>query len=678
MQIDQNSQIILQERILQEGETSEDMARRVAKTVANGEPELEESFFKFIDGLYFLPNSPCLMNAGTEIGQLCACFVLPVEDSMESIFGAIKDMAMVQKSGGGTGFSFSKLRPAGDKVNSTGGVASGPVSFLRVFNAATEEIKQGGKRRGASLAVLRVDHPDIFEFIRCKRDTDKITNFNISVGVTDKFMQAVREDTYFNLVNPRNNEVTQTVRARELWDEIVENAWETGEPGVLFLDTINVDNPTPHLGRIEACNPCGEADLLPYEACVLGSINLSKFVTPDKVVNYTALEKAVFLAVNFLDNVIDVSKFPLPEIEEITKANRKVGLGIMGWADMLYQLDIPYDSDRALTLASQVMSFINSKAIIASEKLAEKKGAFPNFSKSIYKDDRPRRNAVVTSIAPTGTLASIAGTTHGIEPEYALVYTRTILDGKKFTVINSVFEEELKKRGLYSELLIEKIKAKKGSIQNMRELPQDMREVFKVAHDIVPEYHVRMQAAFQEYTEQSISKTINLPENATMQDVANAYMLAWKSGCKGVTVYRDNARPQQVLSAKYVPQERPEILDGRTHKFKTGCGSLYVTVNRDLAGDVHEVFTAHSKNSGCVAALLNALARVTSIALRSGVAPEAIAKTMLGQNCGKCENIASCADAVGLALQKERQAEAEIDQVETEACEIGGVCMTCS
>ena len=678
MQIDQNSQIILQERILQEGETSEDMARRVAKTVANGEPELEENFFKFIDGLYFLPNSPCLMNAGTEIGQLCACFVISLEDSMESIFSAIKDMAMVQKSGGGTGFSFSKLRPAGDKVSSTGGVASGPVSFLRVFNAATEEIKQGGKRRGASLAVLRVDHPDIFEFIRCKRDTDKITNFNISVGVTDKFMQAVREDTYFNLVNPRNNEVTQTVRARELWDEIVENAWETGEPGVLFLDTINVDNPTPHLGRIEACNPCGEADLLPYEACVLGSINLSKFVTPDKVVNYTALEKAVFLAVNFLDNVIDVSKFPLPEIEEITKANRKVGLGIMGWADMLYQLDIPYDSDRALTLASQVMSFINSKAIIASEKLAEKKGAFPNFSKSIYKDDRPRRNAVVTSIAPTGTLASIAGTTHGIEPEYALVYTRTILDGKKFTVINSVFEEELKKRGLYSELLIEKIKAKKGSIQNMRELPQDMREVFKVAHDIVPEYHVRMQAAFQEYTEQSISKTINLPENATMQDVANAYMLAWKSGCKGVTVYRDNARPQQVLSAKYVPQERPEILDGRTHKFKTGCGSLYVTVNRDLAGDVHEVFTAHSKNSGCVAALLNALARVTSIALRSGVAPEAIIKTMLGQNCGKCENIASCADAVGLALQKERQAEAEIDQVETEACEIGGVCMTCS
>lgn len=676
MQIDQNSQIILQERILQEGETSEDMVRRVAKTVADGDSKLEENFSLLIDNLHFLPNSPCLMNAGTNIGQLCACFVISLEDSMESIFGAIKDMAMVQKSGGGTGFSFSKLRPAGDKVSSTGGVASGPVSFLRVFNAATEEIKQGGKRRGASLAVLRVDHPDILEFIRCKRDTDKITNFNISVGVTDKFMQAVREDTYFNLVNPRNNEAAQTVRARELWDEIVENAWETGEPGVLFLDTINVDNPTPHLGRIEACNPCGEADLLPYEACVLGSINLSKFVTFDKQIDFNSLEKVVYLAVNFLDNVIDVSKFPLPEIEEITKANRKVGLGIMGWADMLYQLDIPYDSDRALTLASQVMSFINSKAIIASEKLAEKKGAFPNFSKSIYKDDRPRRNAVVTSIAPTGTLASIAGTTHGIEPEYALVYTRTILDGKKFTVINSVFEEELKKRGLYSELLIEKIKAKKGSIQNMRELPQDIREVFKVAHDIVPEYHVRMQAAFQEHTEQSISKTINLPENATMQDVANAYMLAWKSGCKGVTVYRDNARPQQVLSAKYVPQERPEILDGRTHKFKTGCGSLYVTVNRDLAGDVHEVFTAHSKNSGCVAALLNALARVTSIALRSGVAPEAIAKTMLGQNCGKCENIASCADAVGLALQKERQAEAEINQVEV--CEIGGGCMTCS
>ena len=678
MQTDQNSQIILQERILQEGETSEGMVRRVAKTVADGDSKLEENFSLLIDNLHFLPNSPCLMNAGTNIGQLCACFVISLEDSMESIFGAIKDMAMVQKSGGGTGFSFSKLRPAGDKVSSTGGVASGPVSFLKVFNAATEEIKQGGKRRGASLAVLRVDHPDILEFIRCKRDTDKITNFNISVGVTDKFMQAVREDTYFNLVNPRNNEAAQTVRARELWDEIVENAWETGEPGVLFLDTINVDNPTPHLGRIEACNPCGEADLLPYEACVLGSINLSKFVTFDKQIDFNSLEKVVYLAVNFLDNVIDVSKFPLPEIEEMTKANRKIGLGVMGWADMLYRLGVPYDSDRALTLASQVMSFINSKAIIASEKLAEKKGAFPNFSKSIYKDDRPRRNAVVTSIAPTGTLASIAGTTHGIEPEYALVYTRTILDGKKFTVINSVFEEELKKRGLYSELLIEKIKAKKGSIQNMKELPQDIREVFKVAHDIAPEYHVRMQAAFQEHTEQSISKTINLPENATMQDVANAYMLAWESGCKGVTVYRDSARPQQVLSTKYIPQERPEILDGRTHKFKTGCGSLYVTVNRDLAGDVHEVFTAHSKNSGCVAALLNALARVTSIALRSGVAPEAIAKTMLGQDCGKCENIASCADAVGLALQKERQAEAEINQVETEACEIGGGCRTCS
>lgn len=636
MKLSKVAKTILKERILQEGETPEQMVHRVVHAVM-GECSAEErdGVSNLISELKFLPNSPCLMNAGTSIGQLCACFVLPIDDSMESIFTTLKDAAMVQKSGGGTGFSFNRLRPKGARVASTGGEASGPVSFLKIFNAATNEIEQGGRRRGASLAVLNVDHPDIREFIRCKRDTGEITNFNISVGITDEFMKAVEDGA---------------PEAVALWEEITRNAWETGEPGILFLDEINRHNPTPELGRIEACNPCGETVLLPYEACVLGSIDLSKFVEDGRRIG--SLNKAVQLAVTFLNRVIDVSTYPLPAIEETVIRNRKIGLGVMGWANTLFKLGIPYDASQARDLANRTMELINTTARIASTKLAEEHGGpFINFDKSIYQDEEPRRNASLTSIAPTGTIADIAGTTYGIEPEYALVHTRRILDGKEFTVVNPVFKAELKRRGLYSDLLIEKIKANRGSIQNMSEIPGDMREVFKVAHDIAPEAHVRMQAAFQEHVEQSISKTINLPETATQKDVAKVYQLAWELKCKGVTVYRDNSRPMQVLSAKYKPTERPTVLEGRTHKFKTGCGSLYVTVNRDLVGDVHEVFAAHSQKNGCVAALLNTLARVTSIALRSGVAPEVLIKTMLGQDCGQCKEITSCADAIGRALQ---------------------------
>lgn len=655
MLVTENSMAILRERILQPDEMPEEMAARVAKYVSNGDADLETKFFDLINGLWFLPNSPCLMNAGTEIGQLCACFVIPIEDTMESIFGALRDMALIQKTGGGTGFNFSRLRHAGDKVNSTNGVASGPVSFLKIFNAATEEIKQGGKRRGASLAVLNVDHPDILDFIHCKRDTDQLKNFNISVGVTDEFMAAVLGGDNFTLRNPRNGEVMTILPAKIIWDEIIQNAWETGEPGILFLDTINKFNPTPHEGRIEACNPCSEATLLPWESCVLGSINLSKMVKNGKI-DYDRLAEVVFLSVIFLDNIIDLNKYPLPEIENVTKRNRKIGVGIMGLADMFFQLGIPYDSQEAIATAAKVMSFINTKAIEASQFLAQERGPFPNFPNSIYRDGKPRRNAVVTSIAPTGTLAAIANTTFSTEPEYALIYTKTILNGKQFTVINPFFEAALKKHGLYNDYLIEKIKANRGSIQGINEIPEEIRKVFRVAYDIAPNWHIDMQAALQKHVEQSISKTINLPENSTVNDIASIYFSAWKSGCKGVTVYRDGSRPQQVLSAKYVPAKRPQVLEGRTYKYTTGCGSLYITVNRDLAGSPHELFTAHSKNGGCVSALLNTLSRVTSIALRAGVDASSIVKTMKGQDCGYCrevDEISSCADAVGKALQED-------------------------
>lgn len=554
MKLTDNAMVVLREAILLPGETPEQMLERVAKTVACGDHVLEDRFFWMMDNLYFLPNSPCLMNAGTNIGQLEACFVLPIEDSIEGIFGSLMNMAIIQKSGGGTGFSFSRLRPENDVVNSTQGVASGPVSFMRIYNCTTEEIKQGGRRRGANLAVLRVDHPDIIKFITCKMEPG-FDNFNISVGITNEFMDAVANNELYELINPRNGEVVDKLNAAEVFGMIIECAWTTGEPGVIFLDTINAFNPTPKLGEIEALNPCGETNLLPYESCNLGSINLSKMIADNGKINWELLKNVVWIAIEFLDNVIDVTKYPLPEIEIMTKKNRKIGLGVMGWGDFLYQQCIPYDSDEACKLAETVMKFINSEAIRASETLAKRKGPFPNFEESVFKV--PRRNAAVTSIAPTGTLSIIANTTPGIEPVYGLSYSNTVLDGKKLYEFNPIFLKELMSWKNEKEIIdiLQEIQNNKGSIQNINGLPAYMKSVFKTAHDISPYWHVRMQATFQKYTEQSISKTINLPNGATKKDVKDAFLLAYKLGCKGITVYRDGSRRNQVFitEAKNTP-----------------------------------------------------------------------------------------------------------------------------
>lgn len=663
MQLAPHAAAILKESsYLLSGETYEEMLQRIVDAVAK-DKEQADRFSWLLQSGYLLPNSPCMMNAGTELNQLMACFVLPIEDSIDGIFKSLHDMAKIQKSGGGCGFIASRLRPKGDLVATTGGESSGVVSFLSIFNKVAEEIKQGGKRRGANLAALRVDHPEIFDFIRCKQDTDKMTNFNLSVGITDAFMEAIDDDESWDLINPHTKEAT-TVRAKEVWDAIVDCAWKTGEPGVLFLDRINKDNPTPHLGEIETVNPCGETNLLPYEACVLGGINIYE-VFKDGVNNWELLGKVVEIAVEFLDRMIDVSSYPIPEIERMVKRTRKIGLGITGCGSMLFKIGIPYNSPKALKFVEYIWSFVNEQAVLASQGLAAKYGPYPEFEQSIHKDQTPRRNAAITTIAPEGTRSLIADVTSGIEPAFGLVYRRIIL-GKEYRIIDKVFEDELKKRRLYSEEILDKVEANRGSVQGLKEIPKDMQEVFLVAHDLSPRDHINMQAAFQKHTEQSISKTINLPNNATKKDVEDALRYAHSLGCKGVTVYRDGSRKGQILSAgKHTPSERPKILDGQTHKFVTGCGSLYVTVNKDLVGEPHELFVAHSQKQGCVSALLNSLARVTSISLRSGVDPAVVSEAMRGQVCGECENITSCADAIGQALSQ------------PQVCTLGGGCQTC-
>lgn len=535
-------------------ETPSGMFRRVAHTVAavdklytGAETEkIEDAFYGIMSRLEFLPNSPTLMNAGTEIGQLAACFVLPVGDSIEEIFDALKYMALIHKSGGGTGFSFSRLRPSGDIVGSTKGVASGPVSFMRIFDVATDVIKQGGRRRGANMGILRVDHPDILEFISAKAKEGFFSNFNLSVGVTDAFMEAVEKDETYNLINPRTGEPVKRLRARSIFNSLVLSAWKTGDPGIIFLDEINRHNPTPKIGQIESTNPCGEVPLLPYESCNLGSINLSKMVK-DGEVDWDRLRGVVRLAVHFLDNVIDASKYPLPQVNKMTKANRKIGLGVMGFAEMLIQLNIPYDSNEAVDVAEKVMSFISKEALKRSEELALERGSFPNFDESIWKERgyKALRNATLTTIAPTGTISIIAGTSSGIEPLFAISFIRNVIGTQLFET-NPLFEKVARERGFYSSELMTEI-ARKGSIQDMKNIPEDVRRIFVTAFDIEPEWHVKMQAAFQKYVDNAVSKTVNLPQDATLDDVYKIYWLAYKLKCKGITVFRYGSRREQVL-----------------------------------------------------------------------------------------------------------------------------------
>jgi ribonucleoside-diphosphate reductase alpha chain len=557
-------------------ETPNLLFQRVAKAIAASEkafgenPEAsEKAFYQMMTKLEFLPNTPTLFNAGTDIGQLSACFVLPVYDSLDSVFTTLKNMAFIEKTGGGVGFNFSTLRPKGDIVKSTKGVASGPVSFMRVFDVATEVIKAGGKRRGAMMGILRVDHPDVLEFIVAKHDPKLLSNFNVSVAVTDEFMQAVASDEQYWLINPRNGEKVKQLKAREVWNLMARSAWASGDPGVVFIDEINRHNPTSEVGVIESTNPCGEQPLLPYESCNLGSINLSLMVN-DGAVSWGKLRETVRKAVHFLDNVVDANVYPLEETAEITKANRKIGLGVMGLADMLIRLGVPYDSDEALKLAEQVMGFIEEEAHRKSREIGEVRGSFPNFDRSIWKDKYSAfRNATVTTIAPTGTISIIAGCSSGIEPLFAVSFMRNVLGGARLFETNALFEEVAKERGFYSTKLLEEV-ARTGSVQKISGVPDDVKRVFVTALDIDPVWHVKMQAAFQRFTDNAVSKTVNLPFEAEVEDVRGIYDLAWRLKCKGVTVFRYGSKPEQVLYIGEVKTKDGKFVSAQS-EYAGGC-----------------------------------------------------------------------------------------------------------
>ena len=542
-------------------ETPEALFRRVAGAVALAEKRYggadavrhaRDLFGECLFNLEFLPNSPTLMNAGRRLGQLAACFVLPIDDSIDSIFATLRDTARIHQSGGGTGFSFSRLRPEGHRVASSGGVSSGPVSFMRVFNAATEAVNQGGFRRGANMAILRVDHPDVLRFINAKSDPDELRNFNISVGLTREFLDALRAESTYALVNPKTGDVVRRLRAGDVYDRIIDAAWRTGEPGVIFLDAINEDNPTPCLGMIESTNPCGEQPLLPYEACVLGSVNLSLCVK-DACIDVGRLRRASRIGIRFLDDCVDASRFPLRKITQIVRANRKIGLGVMGFAELLIRLGVRYDSEEALGVADQVMRIVSDAALEESRLLARERGPFPNFGRSVYaaRGDPPQRNATLTTVAPTGTISIIAGTSSGIEPLFSIAFTRNVLGGTKLLEVNALFVEMARNEGLAVDPLIQRI-ARTGSLEDVSDVPERMRRLFRTSHDIAPEWHVRVQAAFQRHVDNAVSKTVNLPASATREDVRRILDMARRLHCKGVTIYRDQSRPQQVLETGIV------------------------------------------------------------------------------------------------------------------------------
>lgn len=689
-------------------ETADDMLKRVAHNIAeadknydkNAEVEdLAKRFYDMMSNLYFLPNSPTLMNAGRELQQLSGCFVLPIDDTIESIFGSARDGALVHKSGGGTGYSFSRLRPKKDKVKSTSGVSSGPVSFMYAYNTYTDVIKQGGKRRGANMGILRVDHPDILEFIHEKsRPNEKneemikryfgeskilqevvgkmlmegyqLNNFNISVGITDKFMDALNKGEEYELINPKTKKAVKKVYAKEIFDKIVYNSWKTAEPGVVFLDRINKNNPTPEIGEIESTNPCGEQPLLPYESCNLGSINLSKFVK-NRDIDWNNLEKVIDNSIHFLDNVIDMNKYPLEEISKMTKGNRKIGLGVMGWADMLIQLGIPYNSKKAIDKAGKVMSFIQNKSKEASEFLAGIRGSFPNIEKSIYHGIK-MRNAATTTIAPTGTIGIIAGASSGIEPLFAVVYKRTTPQFLLYEP-NPIFERIAKEKGFYSERLIEEI-FEKGSIKEIEIIPEDIREIFVTAHDLTPEDHIRMQAEFQKYTDNAVSKTINFSKKATEEDVRKAYLLAYDLNCKGVTIYVDGSKDEQVLTTgkektkkkslvsriveEAIDRERPEIVIGETLKQETPWGKMFLTVNHERdTGRIYEAFLTIGKGGEDVTAMAEGYGRTLSLLFKAEVPVERIIEQFEGiggksQILTKGKTIRSLPDAIAAALRE--------------------------
>jgi ribonucleoside-diphosphate reductase alpha chain len=557
-----NTMEVLKQRYLQKDdqhniiETPSEMFRRVAHHVAQAEKnhksergidDIEETFYQMMSNREFMPNSPTLMNAGTSFGQLSACFVLPVEDSIDGIFESLKNMARIHQTGGGTGFSFSHLRPAGALVSSTKGKASGPVSFMSIFDKATGVIVQGGRRRGANMGILRCDHPDVVKFIEAKSQKGMFENFNLSVAVTDKFISDVEADRFFDLKDPSTGKRSARVRAKSLFDLIANAAWRTGDPGLVFIDQINRKNPTPLIGRIEATNPCGELPLLPFESCNLGSINLAKMVD-DRELNWDKLKDRVTWGVRFLDNVIDVNKYPLPQIRKITQANRKIGLGVMGFADMLIMLAMPYNSPQALTMAGRLMKFIREQSLVASAELAVQRGVFPNFDKSIYAARGPRlRNATVNTVAPTGTISIIAGCSSGIEPLFAISFVRNVLSGTKLFEVNPLFEEAAKKKGLYKEDILREI-ARKGSLQSVKGIPSELKRIFVTAFDIDPLQHLKVQAAFQKYTDNAVSKTINLPEDSTVRSIRDIYLKAHELKCKGITIYRYGSKDQQVLT----------------------------------------------------------------------------------------------------------------------------------
>jgi ribonucleoside-diphosphate reductase alpha chain len=685
MVLSENAKTVLKKRYLKkngDGKTIEapaEMFRRVARHIAGAEAKYgtaadvekaEKVFYDMMTECLFLPNSPTLMNAGRRLGQLAACFVLPVEDSMEGIFDSLKNAALIHKSGGGTGFSFSRLRPKHSRVGTTGGVASGPVSFMRIFNTATEQVKQGGTRRGANMAILRVDHPDIIEFIHSKQNHNELNNFNISVGVTDAFMTAAKSGDTYALIDPATKSKVGELTAADVYDAMVRQAWDNGDPGVVFLDRLNRDNPTPALGEIESTNPCGEQPLLPMEACNLGSINLAKFVVESgtgPTIRFEALREVIWQAVRFLDNTIDVSKYPLPEIDAMVKGNRKIGLGVMGFADMLYQLRIPYNSDRALEVAEEVMGFIQEESHKASQALAEERGVFANFDKSVFNNQEgvAYRNATTTTIAPTGTLSIIAGCSSGIEPLFALSFVRNVMDNDELLEVNPCFERVAIQSGFYSREIMDRI-AREGTISHLAEIPDDIRRIFVTAHDVSPEWHIRMQAAFQKYTDNAVSKTVNLPAHATVEEVRKIYDMAYELGCKGVTIYRDGSKQNQVLSLSQKPKEgnrpepvakeRPETLEGFTTRVVTGMGRLYVTVT-EYEGRPFEVFATIGKSGRSTTAKTEAIGRLVSLALRSGIGVEKIVEQLKGiggehpvfQNGGL---VLSIPDAIARVLEK--------------------------